>query len=68
MQEGMRLMEVGSWKATSALAKGKYRLSSSGGIPRTRVQEELLHSQRHRVRARRAVEKKQVYVCYIWNV
>ena len=31
-----RYASYGSWKATSALAKGKYRLSSSGGIPRAR--------------------------------
>ena len=39
---GMRLSHAGryasygSWRATSALAKGKYRLSSSGGIPHAR--------------------------------
>ena len=32
-----RYASYGSWKATSALAKGKYRLRSSGGIPRARA-------------------------------
>ena len=32
-----RYASYGSWKATSTLAKGKHRLSSSGGIPRTRA-------------------------------
>ena len=37
-----RHVSYGSWKATSASAKGKYRLSSSGGIPRAaRAQEDL---------------------------
>ena len=49
-----RYPSYGSWKATSAVAKGKYRLSSSGGIPRARAQEDLLHSQRRRSRAPRA--------------
>ena len=32
-----RYASYGRWKATSALAKGEYRLSSSGGIPRARA-------------------------------
>ena len=32
-----RYASQGSWKATSTLAKGKHRLSSSGGIPRARA-------------------------------
>ena len=50
-----RYASYGSWKATSALAKGKYRLSSSGGIPRARAraarQADLLYSQRRRAHA-----------------
>ena len=43
----------------------EYRPSSSGGIPRVRAraaraQEDLLHSQRRRARARHAFEKKQL--------
>ena len=40
-----RYASYGSWKATSSLAKGKYRLRLSGGIPRARAR---LHSQRRR--------------------
>ena len=61
-----RYASYGSWKATSALAKGKYRLSSSGGIPRARA-EDLLHSKRRRrargARVRHAFEKKQCLEC-----
>ena len=42
-----RYASYGSWKATSAIGKGKYRLSSSGGC-HVRAQEDLLHSQHRR--------------------
>ena len=63
----------GSWKATSALAKGKYRLSSSGGIPRARSARRKTFSIVS-IAARRAREysvrlKRSSYVfCYIWSV
>ena len=62
-----RHASYGSWKATSALAKGKYRLSSSGGDTTCAracaacAQEDLLNSERRRAR----FEKKQLCVCYI---
>ena len=56
-----RHASYGSWKATSALAKGKYRLGSSGGIPR--AQEDLLHSERRRERA--ACVWKESIVCLL---
>ena len=48
---------------TSALAKGKYRPNSGGGLPR--AQEDLLHSQRRRMRVRHALEKKQLRMCLL---
>ena len=52
LSHARRYASYGSWKATSALAKRKYRLSSSGGIPR----QEDLNSQRARARVRHAIE------------
>ena len=70
-----RYASYGSWKATSALAKGKYRLSSNGGIPpaRARTQEDLLHSERRCARAARPREydmrfKRSKYVFVTFGV
>ena len=45
-----RHASYGSWKATSALAKRKYRLSSRPHAALARAQEDLLHSERRRAR------------------
>ena len=52
-----RHASYGSWKATSAFAKGKYRLGSGGGIPRARRKTFSIVRVAVRARVRHAFEK-----------